>query len=177
MEKEFGALHYDRRDVQRPMEQCARLIDRVRSGELDTTFAPGLTSKEEIDGVKMNFADGSWLLFRKSGTEPIIRIYCESPDAALVQTILDRASRNWTAGDTTGVSEESHAHLMACVFSPQRHRGERRRTEVLFQKTNTLRTTNQQILLWAQRFALHVKHGSVLECGSCGRLSQISIRR
>lgn len=91
MEQEFGALYYDRRDVHRPMEQCARLIDRVRSGELDSTFAPGLTSKEEIDGVKMNFADNSWLLFRKSGTEPIIRIYCESPDAELVLTMLDRA--------------------------------------------------------------------------------------
>jgi phosphomannomutase len=91
MEEEFGALHYDRRDVHRPMDRCARLIERVRSGELDQTFAPGLTSKEEKDGVKMNFADGSWLLFRKSGTEPIIRIYCESPDAEQVQRMLDRA--------------------------------------------------------------------------------------
>jgi phosphomannomutase len=91
MEEEFGALHYDRRDVHRPMDRCARLIERVRSGELDRTFAPGLTSKEEKDGVKMNFADGSWLLFRKSGTEPIIRIYCESPDAEQVQRMLDRA--------------------------------------------------------------------------------------
>jgi phosphomannomutase len=91
MEEEFGALHYDRRDVNRPIAQCARLIERVRSGELDSTFAPGLTSKEEKDGVKMNYADGSWLLFRKSGTEPIIRIYCESPDAEQVQRMLDRA--------------------------------------------------------------------------------------
>jgi phosphomannomutase len=73
------------------MEQCARLIDRVRSGQLDSAFGLALTSKEEKDGVKMNFADGTWLLFRKSGTEPIIRIYCESPDAEQVQRMLDRA--------------------------------------------------------------------------------------
>jgi phosphomannomutase len=91
MEQEFGALHYDRRDLHRPMEQCARLIDRVRTGQLDTAFGLVLASKEETDGVKMNFADGSWLLFRKSGTEPIIRIYCESPDRGRVQMILDRA--------------------------------------------------------------------------------------
>jgi phosphomannomutase len=91
MEEEFGALHYDRRDVHRPIAQCARLIERVRSGELDQAFAPGLTSKEEKDGVKLNFADGSWLLFRKSGTEPIIRIYCESPDEQQVGRMLDRA--------------------------------------------------------------------------------------
>jgi len=91
MEKEFGALHYDRRDVHRPMEQCARLIERVRSGALDAAFGPGFASLEEKDGVKLNFADGTWLLFRKSGTEPIIRIYCESPDAERVGAMLDRA--------------------------------------------------------------------------------------
>lgn len=91
MEKEFVALHYDRKDVHRPMERCARLIDRVKSGDLDTAFGPGFTNREEKDGVKMNFADGSWLLFRKSGTEPIIRIYCESPDGERVSGMLARA--------------------------------------------------------------------------------------
>ena len=91
MEKEFGALHYDRRDLHRPMEQCARLIDRVRAGELDRAFGDGFASREETDGVKMNFADGSWILFRKSGTEPIIRIYCESLTPERVQAMLGRA--------------------------------------------------------------------------------------
>jgi len=31
----------------------------------------------------MNFGDGTWILFGKSGTEPMIRIYCESPDASV----------------------------------------------------------------------------------------------
>ncbi|HVG25261.1 MAG TPA: hypothetical protein VND45_13980 [Thermoanaerobaculia bacterium] len=90
MEEEFGTLHYDRRDVNRPMEQCARLIERVRARKLDIAFGEVATI-EEKDGVKMNFTDGSWLLFRKSGTEPIIRIYCESPDQERVQTMLGRA--------------------------------------------------------------------------------------
>jgi phosphomannomutase len=91
MEKEFGALHYDRRDLHRPMPQCARLIERVRSGELNETFARDFRKLEEKDGAKMNFGDGSWILFRKSGTEPLIRIYCESPDAEQVQVMLGRA--------------------------------------------------------------------------------------
>jgi phosphomannomutase len=91
MENEFGALHYDRRDLNRPMEVCSRLIERVRAGELDREFGPGLASREEKDGVKLNFADGSWILFRKSGTEPIIRIYCESPSISRVQEMLDIA--------------------------------------------------------------------------------------
>ncbi len=91
MEEEFGRLHYDRRDVHRPIEQCGRLIERVRAGELDRAFGPDFTTREEKDGVKMNFADGTWILFRKSGTEPMIRIYCESPLAARVQEMLGRA--------------------------------------------------------------------------------------
>jgi phosphomannomutase len=91
MEDEFGALHYDRRDLHRPMEQCARLIERVRSGELDGAFGLPFEKREETDGVKMNFAGGSWMLFRKSGTEPIIRIYCESTTPEQVRTMLDIA--------------------------------------------------------------------------------------
>jgi phosphomannomutase len=91
MEEEFGVLYYDRRDLHRPMEQCARLIERVRSGELDAAFGPGFATREEKDGVKLNFTDGGWILFRKSGTEPMIRIYCESPDQGRVQEMLDKA--------------------------------------------------------------------------------------
>ena len=93
MEAEFGALHYDRRDLHRPMERCAALLDRARAGALDNAFGPGFVSREEKDGVKLNFADGTWILFRKSGTEPMIRIYCESPDAARVQEMLETATR------------------------------------------------------------------------------------
>ena len=98
MEEEFGALHYDRRDLHRPMERCARLIERVRAGELDEAFGTRFAEREEKDGVKMNFHDGSWILFRRSGTEPIIRIYCESPDAGQVQSMLARATAELDRG-------------------------------------------------------------------------------
>ena len=92
MEAEFGALHYDRRDLHRPMDRCAAFLERARAGALDGRFGPGFTMREEKDGVKLNFADGTWILFRKSGTEPMIRIYCESPDAARVQEMLETAT-------------------------------------------------------------------------------------
>ena len=91
MEEEFGRLHYGRRDLQRPMELSKRLLDRVKAGTLDAAFGPGFQSREEKDGVKLNYSDGSWLLFRRSGTEPIIRIYCESPDPGRVYEMLDLA--------------------------------------------------------------------------------------
>jgi phosphomannomutase len=91
MEQEFGALSYDRRDLNRPMEQCARLIDRVRAGELNDAFGASFANREEKDGVKLNFTDGSWILFRKSGTEPIIRIYAEAPSGEAVERMLGLA--------------------------------------------------------------------------------------
>src|SRR5438094_2393645 len=51
MEQEFGRLHYDRRDFHRPMDRCARLIERVRAGEIDALLGGGVTSREEVDGV------------------------------------------------------------------------------------------------------------------------------
>lgn len=92
MEQEFGKLFYDRRDLHRPMDRCASLIERVRSGNLDAAFGAGFLSREEKDGVKLNYRDGTWLLFRRSGTEPMIRIYCESPDEDRVHTMLVQAT-------------------------------------------------------------------------------------
>jgi phosphomannomutase len=85
MEGEFGALHYDRRDVYAPADKCTKLIDRAPE------LYPGVKSKETTDGTKLNFDDGSWILFRKSGTEPLIRIYAESPSRERVREMLDVA--------------------------------------------------------------------------------------
>ncbi len=98
MEEEFGALHFDRRDLHRPMAQSAKFIERVRAGELNESFGRDFSRIEEKDGVKMNFGDGSWILFRKSGTEPMLRIYAESPAAPRVQEMLDIATAELDRG-------------------------------------------------------------------------------
>jgi len=40
------------------------------------------------DGFKYYFADGSWVLIRFSGTEPLIRVYSEAPTRQRVDTLL-----------------------------------------------------------------------------------------
>lgn len=91
MEEEFGTFQYGRRDVRAPMERCERLLQRAVSGELDGSFGRELEKRETLDGVKLSFRDGSWILFRKSGTEPLIRIYCESGTMDEVEEMLDKA--------------------------------------------------------------------------------------
>lgn len=40
-----------------------------------------------LDGLKLVLGDGSWVMFRPSGTEPMMRIYCESRDPHVVDAL------------------------------------------------------------------------------------------
>ena len=44
-----------------------------------------------IDGTKCILADGSWVLFRKSGTEPVVRLYGESSSEEKLKALLSAA--------------------------------------------------------------------------------------
>ncbi len=41
-----------------------------------------------IDGNKFLFADGAWILFRKSGTEPVVRLYAEASSEGALQELI-----------------------------------------------------------------------------------------
>ena len=41
-----------------------------------------------VDGNKFILEDGSWLLFRKSGTEPVVRLYCEASSEERIQALI-----------------------------------------------------------------------------------------
>jgi alpha-D-glucose phosphate-specific phosphoglucomutase len=45
-----------------------------------------------IDGIKLLFRDGSWVLFRKSGTEPVVRVYAEASSASELDRLLTAAA-------------------------------------------------------------------------------------
>ena len=49
------------------------------------------------DGLKLRFADGSWCLLRRSGTEPLLRIYVESGTEAGLERLV-HGSRELLAG-------------------------------------------------------------------------------
>jgi phosphomannomutase/phosphoglucomutase len=45
---------------------------------------------ETIDGVKLHYGDGAWILIRPSGTEPIFRLYAEAKSEARVRRIVGK---------------------------------------------------------------------------------------
>jgi len=46
-----------------------------------------ISGERTLDGLKLVLGDGSWVMFRASGTEPITRIYCESKDPQLLDAM------------------------------------------------------------------------------------------
>ena len=52
-----------------------------------------IESINRIDGVKFIFEDGSWMLMRPSGTEPLVRIYAESENKQDLEVLLEQGRR------------------------------------------------------------------------------------
>ncbi|MDG6899011.1 MAG: hypothetical protein JRN12_02600 [Nitrososphaerota archaeon] len=47
-----------------------------------------ITEERTLDGLKLVLGDGSWVMFRPSGTEPITRLYCESKDPIALDALV-----------------------------------------------------------------------------------------
>jgi len=89
LERRLGRWAYTRRDLTLSPERVARVFAKLQASP--PTRIAGTTVREvkTLDGVKLIGRDESWLLFRRSGTEPIVRVYAESPVAARVTRLLD----------------------------------------------------------------------------------------
>lgn len=79
---EYGYFYYDRIDVPLTEEQRNNIRSRLSSFRPDSFIGEKVRDIQTLDGVKLFLEDKSWILFRLSGTEPLIRIYAEatSPD-------------------------------------------------------------------------------------------------
>ena len=89
LQKEFGASSYDRIDMHFPLEKREKFIETLRSQPPKELLGVSLAQMKDFDGVKYICKDDSWLMFRTSGTEPIIRIYSEASTAARVKRLLE----------------------------------------------------------------------------------------
>ncbi len=78
VEKEFGKLYYVRKDLDYPNELKAKLFERLSASPPLYFEGQKVMDIKSQDGVKFILEDASWLLFRLSGTEPILRIYSEA---------------------------------------------------------------------------------------------------
>ncbi|CAG0931418.1 phosphomannomutase [Thermoflexales bacterium] len=89
LQQKYGPHHYARKDL--PLARPVAKKDMVKRLTEGAPGAIGGVRVREVrsnDGVKYLLDDDSWLLIRPSGTEPVLRVYAESPDPALVAELI-----------------------------------------------------------------------------------------
>jgi len=95
---EFGPHYYGRRDLHIPENVKQNAIERARDEKTKSLGRYRVLKKENTDGIKF-FLDAptngngaeAWVLFRASGTEPLLRAYSEAASPDLVAEILSDA--------------------------------------------------------------------------------------
>jgi len=92
LRERVGPHYYDRIDVPlaRPAtaEQLSQL-HRILPSRIDGEAVKNISDR---DGLKLFLEDGSWLLLRASGTEPVLRVYAEADNPEKVQAFLHQGT-------------------------------------------------------------------------------------
>lgn len=88
LETRFGKYDYNRLDLKLENAKKEATIKTLTENHPTELAGKKIVDKEVFDGVKVHFEDESWLLFRASGTEPLLRIYCEAKDMAEIEKML-----------------------------------------------------------------------------------------
>jgi phosphoglucomutase len=73
-------------------EQKANAVRKV-AVDASTLLERKVVSIDRTDGAKFLFADGSWMLLRLSGTEPLLRLYVEAESAAASAKLTKEATK------------------------------------------------------------------------------------
>lgn len=89
---EIGNFHYRRIDLPISKQSRERLIEQLKAGGVGKVGSRTVARENLLDGFKYIFTDGSWLLVRPSGTEPVLRLYSEAESPEVVEELL-RAGR------------------------------------------------------------------------------------
>lgn len=86
---EFGPAQYKRTDMKlkKPIAKSA-MVKMLLDAAPDEIAGVAIERIETVDGVKYYMADGSWLLIRPSGTEPVLRVYSEAANDERVAALL-----------------------------------------------------------------------------------------
>ena len=88
-----GSFYPMRENFRLTPEVKAKFTEKLRADPKDFS---GQRVSEVVrkDGLKLVLADGSWVCYRISGTEPVVRAYSEAPSAQELQK-LSAAAKQW----------------------------------------------------------------------------------
>lgn len=90
LHKEFGAFYYDRIDLHIAKTELGKeFVKKVKQSPPKEVNRLKVKEVQTLDGTKLIFEDDSWLLFRASGTEALLRIYSEQRTKEGVYKMLE----------------------------------------------------------------------------------------
>jgi phosphomannomutase len=95
--REFWPL---RVNLHLPADVQARAVEQLKKN-FKEFLGRRIARIDRTDGLKMEFDDGSWILLRLSGTEPLLRIYTEAATLEASQK-LGQQARTWILGEAAG---------------------------------------------------------------------------
>jgi phosphomannomutase len=84
-----GKFAVERYDLHVTEELKQQIISNSKNGKYASFGSLKVVSTDDMDGFKFFFEDGSWVMIRPSGTEPVLRVYAEAPSSADSFKILD----------------------------------------------------------------------------------------
>ncbi len=87
--EQIGPHYYDRIDLAYDAVQRQAVLERMQQARPDRLAGLKVTGLLTIDGFRFDLEDGGWLIVRFSGTEPLLRIYCETTHGDRVQELLN----------------------------------------------------------------------------------------
>jgi phosphomannomutase len=87
-----GEAHYDRLDLHlADMDSRRRLEALLADNPPKEVAGSPVLEMVTTDGVKLRLGPSHWLMLRFSGTEPLLRLYCEAPSLSRVEEVLSWA--------------------------------------------------------------------------------------
>ncbi len=95
--EKVGNLESGRIGVKLTQEVAASLKERLAQ-EPTEIGGKKIENINRMDGVKFTFEDGSWMLMRPSGTEPMVRIYAEAEEKEVLEVLLEQG-RQYLLGE------------------------------------------------------------------------------
>ena len=90
---EFGSAYYLREDVKVEGEQGRNLVNKLKNEPLKELAGFKVREVDRTDGIKFIFENDGWIMFRASGTEPVLRIYVEMPEENEVKEVLEEGKK------------------------------------------------------------------------------------
>ena len=93
LNNKFGPHIYKRIDQIFAPENQKELRKKIYSLSIKDIAGIPIVYVDRQDGVKLLLSDGSWIVFRMSGTEPLLRIYAESNSEDKLNLLLKESKK------------------------------------------------------------------------------------